>query len=280
MQIDIDGSVIGMRYPTEVNIVGDAAATLQSLIPLLRAQADRVWRETVEKNVARWWEIIERQCDAVGRPGQPDADRLGALRTAARQRDRDRRLGVVDKLVRPLRAIPRRHARLAVGHAGHHGAAVPYAIGAKFAHPDRPVIALVGDGAMQMNGLAELLTIARYRDQWSDPRLVVCVFHNNDLNQVTWELRAMGGAPKFEESQSLPDVVVRRLRARDGTEAITVDNADEVGDAWERALRADRPTVLDVRCDPDVPPIPPHATYEQLKTWPPRCSRATPTPGI
>ena len=145
------------------------------------------------------------------------------------------------------------------------GPAVPYAIGAKFAHPDRPVIALVGDGAMQMNGLAELLTIARYRDQWSDQRLIICVFHNNDLNQVTWELRAMGGAPKFEESQSLPDVSYADVARTMGLNAIGVDTEDGVADAWEQALAADRPTVLDIRCDPEVPPIPPHATYEQLK---------------
>ena len=127
------------------------------------------------------------------------------------------------------------------------------------------MIALVGDGAMQMNGLAELLTIARYRDQWSDQRLIICVFHNNDLNQVTWELRAMGGAPKFEESQSLPDVSYADVARTMGLNAIAVDTEDGVADAWEQALAADRPTVLDIRCDPEVPPIPPHATYEQLK---------------
>ena len=145
------------------------------------------------------------------------------------------------------------------------GPAVPYAIGAKFAHPDRPVIALVGDGAMQMNGLAELLTIARYRDQWSDQRLIICVFHNNDLNQVTWELRAMGGAPKFEESQSLPDVSYADVARTMGLNAIAVDTEDGSPTPGSRRSAADRPTVLDIRCDPEVPPIPPHATYEQIK---------------
>jgi pyruvate dehydrogenase (quinone) len=145
------------------------------------------------------------------------------------------------------------------------GPGVPYAIGAKFAHPDRPVIALEGDGAMQMNGLAELLTIARYSGQWSDPRLIVCVFHNNDLNQVTWELRAMGGAPKFEESQTLPDVSYADVARLMGLNAIAVDDPDRIGSAWDEALAADGPTVLDIRCDPEVPPIPPHATYEEMK---------------
>jgi pyruvate dehydrogenase (quinone) len=145
------------------------------------------------------------------------------------------------------------------------GPGVPYAIGAKFAHPDRPAIALVGDGAMQMNGLAELVTIARYHEQWSDPRLVVCICHNNDLNQVTWELRAMGGEPKFEESQSLPDISYAEAARVFGLNAIAVDDPDRLADAWEEALHADRPTVLDVRCDPEMPPIPPHATWDQMK---------------
>jgi pyruvate dehydrogenase (quinone) len=145
------------------------------------------------------------------------------------------------------------------------GPGVPYAIGAKFAHPDRPVIALVGDGSMQMNGLAELITITKYQRDWSDPRCVICVFHNNDLNQVTWELRAMGGAPKFEESQTLPDIDYAGLARTIGIEAIAVDAPDELGPAWDRALSADRPVLLDVRCDPEVPPIPPHATFDQVK---------------
>jgi pyruvate dehydrogenase (quinone) len=145
------------------------------------------------------------------------------------------------------------------------GCAVPYAIGAKFAHPDRPVFALVGDGAMQMNGLAELLTIARYRSTWSDQRLVICVFHNNDLNQVTWELRAMGGAPKFEESQTLPDVSYAEVARTMGLEAIEVHSDDEVAGAWDAALELQTPVLLDVHTDPEVPPIPPHATYEQIK---------------
>jgi pyruvate dehydrogenase (quinone) len=146
------------------------------------------------------------------------------------------------------------------------GPGVPYAIGAKFAHPDRPVIALVGDGAMQMNGLAELLTAVRYRDRWTDPRLIVCVFHNNDLNQVTWELRSMGGAPKFEESQSLPDTSYAEVARCFGFAALTVDQPGGLAGAWQQALSADRPMLLDVHCDPEVPPIPPHATWDQLKS--------------
>jgi pyruvate dehydrogenase (quinone) len=145
------------------------------------------------------------------------------------------------------------------------GPGVPYAIGAKWAHPDRPAIALVGDGAMQMNGMAELITVGRYWQQWTDPRLIVAVLHNNDLNQVTWEMRAMEGAPKFVESQSVPDVDYAAFARSVGLAGINVDDGDALGAAWDQALGADRPTVLDVRCTPDVAPIPPHATFDQVK---------------
>ena len=145
------------------------------------------------------------------------------------------------------------------------GPGVPYVIGAKWAHPDRPAIALVGDGAMQMNGMAELITVAHYWQQWADPRLIVAVLHNNDLNQVTWEMRAMEGSPKFAESQTLPDVDYAAFARSIGLAARNIDDPEAIGPAWEEALAADRPTVLDIRCDPDVPPIPPHATFEQVK---------------
>jgi pyruvate dehydrogenase (quinone) len=145
------------------------------------------------------------------------------------------------------------------------GPGVPYGIGAKFAHPGRPAIVFAGDGAMQMNGMAELITVKRYWQEWSDPRLIVAVLHNNDLNQVTWEMRAMAGAPKFTESQTLPDVDYAAFAASLGLQGITVEDPDSISGAWERALTADRPTVLDVHTDPDMPPIPPHATWEQFK---------------
>ena len=132
------------------------------------------------------------------------------------------------------------------------GPAVPYGIGAKFGHPDRPVIAFAGDGAMQMNGLAELITISRYWQEWTDPRLVVAVLHNNDLNQVTWEMRAMGGEPKLADSQTLPDVSYAAFAAALGFEAVTVDDPEQVGPAWDRALAAGKPAVIDVLCDGDV----------------------------
>jgi pyruvate dehydrogenase (quinone) len=147
------------------------------------------------------------------------------------------------------------------------GAGVPYAIGAKFAHPDRPVIALVGDGAMQMNGMNELITIAKYWQQWSDPRLVILVLNNRDLNQVTWEQRAMNGDPKFKTSQDLPDVHYAEYARLVGLAGTRVETPDALGSAWDEALASDRPFVLEAVTDPDVPPMPPHITLAQAKAF-------------
>jgi pyruvate dehydrogenase (quinone) len=266
VQIDADGANIGMRYPTEVNIIADAKIALAQLLPLLNSKPDRSWRDTVTDNVARWWETVERQ-------SMLSADPVNPMRVVWELSARLPAYAIVtgdsgsstNWYARCLRFGPTVRGSLS-GTLATMGPAVPYAIGAKFAHPDRPVIALVGDGAMQMNGLAELLTIARYWRQWSDPRLVVCVFHNNDLAHVTWELRAMGGTPKFEESQTLPEMSYAEVARTMGLRAIAVEDPDRVGTAWDEALAADEPTVLDVRTDPEVPPIPPHVTYDQMKS--------------
>ncbi|ASR36619.1 thiamine pyrophosphate-requiring protein [Prauserella marina] len=266
VQIDIDGSLIGMRYPTEVNLVGDAAATLRALIPLLRRNEDRTWRQTVEDNVAGWLDTMHRQA-------MLEADPVNPMRVVHELSERVPGNAIVTAdsgsaanwYARNLRFREDMRGSLS-GTLATMGPGVPYAIGAKFAHPDRPVIALVGDGAMQMNGMAELITLARYRERWEDPRCVVCVFHNNDLNQVTWELRAMGGAPKFEQSQSLPDVDYAAFARSLGLTAVTVEQPADIGPAWDLALSAEGPAVLDVYCDPEVPPIPPHATLDQVKS--------------
>jgi pyruvate dehydrogenase (quinone) len=265
VQIDIDGAQIGMRYPYEVNIVGDAAATLRALIPLLERKVDRSWQEKIRDDVTRWWEVMDAEAHVSAEPVNP----MRIFNEFSRRMPSDVIVAADSGSAANWYA---RHLKFRGGERGSlsgnlatMGPAVPYAIGAKFAHPERPVVAFEGDGAMQMNGLAELITIRRYWQTWSDPRLVVVVLHNNDLNQVTWELRAMGGSPKFVESQALPDVSYAGFAESLGLHAITVTDPEKLGTAWEEALSADRPTVLDVHCDPDIPPIPPHATFEQMK---------------
>jgi pyruvate dehydrogenase (quinone) len=266
VQIDRSGKWIGMRYPYELNVVGDAKSTLQALIPLLERKSDRAWREKIENHVASWWEIAQRSA-------MTDADPVNPMRIFHELSRRLPSNAIVSACSGSSANWYARHLKFPAGVRGSlsgtlatMGPAVPYVIGAKWAHPDRPGIAFVGDGAMQMNNMAELITVAKYWQQWTDPRLIVAVLHNDDLNQVTWELRAMGDSPKFVASQSLPDVDYAAFARSLGLYGENIDDPDQLGGAWERALSADSPTVLDVRCDPDVPPIPPHATFAQAKS--------------
>jgi pyruvate dehydrogenase (quinone) len=267
VQIDIDGRMLGIRYPMEVGLVGDSAITLRALREQLFRKADRSWREGVEANVREWWELIEKRALQPADPINPqlvfhelsrrlpdDAILASDSGSAANWYARDLKLrkGMLASLSGTLATM---------------GPGVPYAIAAKFAYPERPVIALVGDGAMQMNGLAELITIAKYRERWSDQRLIVMVLNNRDLNQVTWEQRAMSGDPKFEGSQDLPDVPYAHWAELLGLRGIRTEDPDAVGEAWEQALTADRPVVLEMVTDPEVPPLPPHITLEQAKAF-------------
>jgi pyruvate dehydrogenase (quinone) len=266
VQIDHSAKWIGMRYPYELNLVGDAKSTLQALLPHLKHKDDRSWREEIESEVADWWQTVERRA-------LTDAEPVNPMRIFYELSQRMPSNAIIAADSGSAANWYARHLRFTgdvrgslSGTLATMGPGVPYAIGAKWAHPERPAIAFVGDGAMQMNGLAELITISRYWQQWTDPRLIVAILHNNDLNQVTWEMRAMEGAPKFVESQSLPDVDYAAFARGLGLQALNIDSGDALGSAWDQALAADRPTVLDVRCDPNVPPIPPHATFEQVKS--------------
>jgi pyruvate dehydrogenase (quinone) len=265
IQIDIDGKFIGMRYPTELNIVADAATALRGLVPLLKRKDDRSWQDAITDNVARWWETMEMAAMVEADPVNP----MRLFHELSRRLPENAMVAAdsgssANWYARQLRFRGNVRGSLS-GTLATMGPGVPYGIGAKFAHPDRPAIVFAGDGAMQMNGLAELITVKHYWRQWSDPRLVVAVLHNNDLNQVTWEMRAMGGSPKFPESQTLPDVDYAGFAASLGLRSRTITDPEDLAGAWEEALVADRPTVLDVHTDPDVPPIPPHATFEQMK---------------
>jgi pyruvate dehydrogenase (quinone) len=263
VQIDIDPHSIGLRYPTEANLVGDSKETLRALLPLLAEKRDRSWRERVERGVADWWQTLEARA-------MEDADPLNPQRVFW---DLSSRLpadaivcgdsgSTTNWLARDLKVRPGMQVSLSSTLASM-GSAVPYAVAAKFAHPQRPVFALAGDGAMQMNGLAELITIAKYWRRWSDPRLIVLVANNRDLNQVTWEHRAMESSPKFEASQDLPDIAYADFARSLGLAGRRVDEPEAVGPTWDEALAADRPFVIDAVVDPDVPPLPPHIKLEQ-----------------
>jgi pyruvate dehydrogenase (quinone) len=267
VQIDVDGRMLSIRYPMEVSLVGDSAETLRALIPLLERKQDRSWRERIEQEVARWWSTLEARARQDANPINPQlvfhelSPRLpdGCILTADSG-------SAVNWFARDVRIRRGMMASLS-GTLATMGPGVPYAIAAKFAYPDRPVIALVGDGAMQMNGLNELITIAKYWQRWRDPRLLVLVLNNRDLNQVTWEQRAFEGDPKFDASQQLPDFPYARYADLCGLKGIRVESPDQVGNAWEDALRSDRPCLLEAITDPEVPPLPPHISFQQAKNF-------------
>jgi pyruvate dehydrogenase (quinone) len=263
VQIDVDGRMLGLRYPMEVNLLGDSAATLRALLPRLRRQEDRGWRRQVEGWVEDWWKVVEARA-------MNDADPVNGQRVFWELSSRlpDRAMIACD--CGTATGWYARDVKLRAGMSGWlsgtlatMGTGLPYAIAAKFAHPDRPCVALVGDGAMQMNGMAELITVAKYWKRWKDPRLVVLVLNNRDLAFVSWEQRVMLGDIKFEASQDIPDVPYARYAELLGLRGIRVDRPDDVAGAWDEAFSADRPVVYEAVVDPDVPPLPPHITTGQ-----------------
>ena len=267
VQIDIEPGMLSLRYPMEVNLVGDAVLTLRLLLPMLEGKKGGNWRRDIEKNVAKWWKTLEQRAQVAAEPVNPQ---LVIWELSARLPERaivtSDSGSCANWYARDLKIRRGMMCSLSGGLASM-GAAVPYAIAAKFAHPDRPVIALVGDGAMQMNSLAELITVAKYWKNWSNRTWIVCVFNNEDLNQVTWEQRVMEGDPKFDASQKIPNVPYHRFGELLGLTGIYVDDPARLAGAWEEALNADRPVVLEVKTDPEVPPLPPHISLDQAKKF-------------
>jgi pyruvate dehydrogenase (quinone) len=267
VQIDLDGRMLNIRYPMELGLVGDAKATLEELIPLVRHKTDRGWREQIEKEVTEWWRLIEERA-------MQDADPINPQRLfweLNKYLPDDAILSAdsgtsADWFARDLKLKPSHMASLS-GTLATMGPGMPYAIAAKFAHPNRPAVAFVGDGAMQMNGMAELITVAKYYERWTDPRLVVLVLNNRDLNQVTWEQRAMEGDPKNPATQNLPDVRYADFARMVGLDGIRIETPDAIDAAWEEAFSADKPFVLEAVVDPETPPLPPHITLEQAKSF-------------
>ena len=265
VQIDIDPKLIGLRYPMEALLVGDATETLKELLPRLERKEDRSWRGQIEEWVEDWWRLMEDWA-------LQDADPINPQRVMWELSKQlpDGAILAADSgsstnwFARDLRLRKGMQASLS-GTLATMGDAVPYAVAAKFAHPDRPVIAIVGDGSFQMNGINELLTVAKYRERWSDQRLVFCVFNNQDLNQVTWEQRVLSGDPMYPATQRIPDFPAARYAELVGLHGVKVDRPDDLADAWADVFSAGRPAVLEAVVDPEIPPLPPHITGEQMK---------------
>jgi pyruvate dehydrogenase (quinone) len=265
VQIDIDPGMLGIRYPMDAHLAGDAKETLRLLNPRLTRKPDRSWREQIEEWVDEWWRLLDEWAHEDADPVNPQL-----VAHELSQRLPDGCILAADSgsstnwWARHLRLRRGMMASLS-GTLATMGPGVPYAIAAKFAHPDRPAIAFVGDGSMQMNGLNELITIAKYRERWSNQTLVICVFNNQDLNQVTWEQRVLAGDPKYIGSQQIPDFPYARYAEMIGLHGLRVDTPDDVGSGWDEVLSTDRPSVLEVVVDPEIPPLPPHITAEQTK---------------
>ncbi|MBB5419468.1 thiamine pyrophosphate-requiring protein [Paraburkholderia atlantica] len=268
VQIDIKADMLSLRYPMEVNLVGDSAETLRALLPLLEQKEDRLWRERIEGWVSDWWKTLEKRAHETAKDGLNPQLSVWELskRIPSNAIVTSDSGSVANWYARDLQVQRGMMCSLSGGLASM-GAAVPYAIAAKFAYPERPVIALVGDGAMQMNNMAELITVAKYWQGWSDPRWICMVLNNGDLNQVTWEQRVMEGDPKFEVSQDIPSVPYHRFAELIGLKGIYVDHPEQMATAWDDALASNRPVVIEVKSDPNVPPLPPHVTLAQAKAF-------------
>ncbi|TMA10601.1 MAG: thiamine pyrophosphate-requiring protein, partial [Deltaproteobacteria bacterium] len=264
VQIDLKGRMLGIRYPMEVNLHGDAAETLRALLPYLKRKANRSWRQQIEASMREWRQILEAQAAVEAKPINP----------AYVYRELNKRLPERAIFTADSGSTATWYARYLDFRAGMMGSlsgnlatmgpAMPYAVAAKFAYPDRPVFALVGDGAMQMNGNNVLVTVKKYWREWKDPRFVVLVLNNRDLNMVTWELRAQAGEPKFEGSQEIPDFPYAESL---GLLGLRVDRPEDVGRTWDAALAADRPVLVEALVDPEFPMMPPHVTLEEAKAY-------------
>lgn len=267
VQIDIDGKNLSLRYPMEVNLTGDAGDTLRALLPLLTPKTDDAWRKHIASNREKWEETERSRAKVHAHPVNPE---MIFTELSPRLPDNCILSGdagtATNWLARHL--VMRRGMKFALsGSLATMGPAVPYAIAAKFAFPDRVAIAMTGDGAMQMNGLAELITVKKYWKRWSDPRIIFLVLNNRDLNQVSWEMRVESGDPKFPASQDLPDFPYARYAEMLGFTGIHVDDPKEIGPAWDKAFASDRPVVYEACTDPDVSILPPYISFEQAKNF-------------
>lgn len=266
VQIDRATRNVGLRYPTEINLIGDSAQTLAALLPLLTHQSDRSWQDGLIKQTKQWYLDEEARAMTTANPINPQRVFLELSPRLPEQVILCGDSGTSTHwYARFLKMRPGMMGSLS-GNLASMGSAVPYAIAAKMAYPERPVIAIAGDGAMQMNGNSELVTVMQYWRQWSNPCFIVLVLSNHDLNHVTWEQRALAGDPKFPEAQDVVDFPYARYAELLGFKSIRIDDPEQIAPAWDQAFRADRPVVLEFVTDPNVPILPPHITWHQAKS--------------
>ena len=267
VQIDLKGEHLSLRWPFEVNLIGHSGPTLKALLPMLQQKDDQAWRKTIADGLEDWWKVIEARAMTSADPINPQR-----VFTELNKRLPDNVILTADSgsvanwYARDLKIRRGMMGSLSGGLASL-GAATPYAMAAKMAYPDRPVIGFIGDGAFQMNGMNVMITVSKYWKQWSNPRFVIMVLNNRDLNQVTWEERVQSGTGKTESTQSIPDLPYHKYAELLGLKGIFVDDPEKLGAAWDEALAADRPVILEAYTDPNVPPLPPHITLKDAKNF-------------
>ena len=267
VQIDIQGRMLGIRYPMEVNLVGDSAETLAALLPYLKRKDNRSWRQKIDKSIQEWNGILEAHAHVEAHPLNP-----ALVYHELNKRLPENAIFSADSgssatwYARYLKFRKGMMGSLS-GNLATMGPAVPYAVAAKFAYPERPVFALAGDGAMQMNGINELISVSKYWKEWRDPRFFCLVLNNRDLNMVTWEMRAQAGEPKFDPSQELPDFGYAQFAQSLGLRGVKIERPDEVGKLLDVALGADRPCVIEAVVDPEFPMMPPHVTLKEATAY-------------
>jgi pyruvate dehydrogenase (quinone) len=265
VQIDISPRKLALRYPADVLLHGDSRDTLRQLLPRLQPKADRAWRQQIEGWIVDWWNVLEKRAMASADPINPQR-----VFWELSPRIPDRAILTADSgsstnwWARDIKIREGMMASLS-GNLATMGPGLPYALAAKFVHPDRPVVAVVGDGAMQMNGNTVLIDVAKYWHEWADPRFIVLVLNNGDLNQVTWEQRVMSGDPKFNDSQALPHFSFAEYARSLGLDGIVMRQPEDIAGAWDEAMGARRPVIVEAYTDPEVPPLPPHIEAVQAK---------------
>ena len=267
VQIDIDGANVSLRYPMEYSLIGDSKETLAALLPMLEQNSNTGWRKTIEDNVSTWWKTLEERAMSAAEPINPQRIfwELSPLLPERVIMTGDSG-SVANWYARDIKIRRGMMASLSGGLASL-GAATPYAVAAKMAYPDRPVIGFIGDGAMQMNGLNVMITVSKYWKQWTDPRFIIMVLNNEDLNQVTWEERVQLGEGKTPLTQSIPNFPYHKYAELIGLKGIYCDNPEQISAAWREALSADRPVIIEFKADPNVPPLPPHITLKDAKNF-------------
>ncbi len=257
VQIDIDPAMLSNRYPVEVGLVGDSGPTLAALRDRLRPRPDSAWRAEVERHVRNWHEISRQRAEIPADPLNPEL----VVRRFGERIEADWQLAVdvgscVYHYVRQMRPPASVPAHLSSTLASM-GCGIPFGLAAKESRPRRPVAVVAGDGAMQMLGNGELLTVADRWAHWQDPRFVVLVLHNRDLAEVSWEQREMESQPRFAASQDVPGFDFAGYARLLGLHGVRVADPEDLDEALSEAFAAQKPVVIEATTDRDVPLLPP-----------------------